>query len=190
MIGLWLFKIAKRLVKKSLDTFYNRGETGNSVLKACRQSFTRRSRFDILKVEKLGRQTISLGKGNTIQPLGIDASQDYIAVIVDRFHVGKVDSYLEKNRVLVKRLITVIIIFARSDGQFVCRLTDCPGVKFVKVHQNTCIASNSSGRTIFIWFGFIFIQNATQKDEYEISKPFVRIFRTGCYLIRFGFTSR
>ncbi|CBY09640.1 unnamed protein product [Oikopleura dioica] len=86
--------------------------------------------------------TISLGKGNTIQPLGIDASQDYIAVIVDRFHV-------------------VIIIFARSDGQFVCRLTDCPGVKFVKVHQNTCIASNSSGRTIFIWFGFIFIQNAT-----------------------------
>lgn len=55
MIGLWLFKIAKRLVKKSLDTFYNRGETGNNVLKACRQSFTRRSRFDILKVEKLSR---------------------------------------------------------------------------------------------------------------------------------------
>ncbi|CAG5091146.1 Oidioi.mRNA.OKI2018_I69.PAR.g12885.t1.cds [Oikopleura dioica] len=42
-------------------------------------------------------QTVNLGKGNTIKPLGIDASDDYIAVIVDRFHLFSFSPVLTAN---------------------------------------------------------------------------------------------
>ena len=104
-IGIWISSIlykntfndpmtkildCEKIGKKIHTYFRKQRRNWEQRPQSVQSEFFWRCRFDLFYIEKLGWQTISLGKGNTIQPLGIDASQDYIAVIVDRFHVGNV----------------------------------------------------------------------------------------------------